>query len=293
MSYKYIIYEKEGNIARIILNKPDMLNAMTFIGDKETAVDSGEIWAAYDEVAEDDDVKVVIIKGAGRAFCVGHDLTKVGFVYGFGTKKDDRRPSQRIRLNMDRRCVLENHMKLVLNPKITIAQIHGYASGSGAVIFMMGSDIAITSEDAKIGFSEQRLGFGGSGTTLGLLIYHVGLKRALDLVLTGRLISGEEAARIGLATKAVPADKLEEEVEKVAQAMALLPRDGIAIGKATRHLIYDRLGITGDFIQAYISHTMFTNLRWESDEYNFFKERRDKGARAGFHGRDERYKGLV
>jgi enoyl-CoA hydratase len=51
--------------------------------------------------------------------------------------------------------------------------------------------------------------------------------------------------------------------------------------------------MTGDFIQAYISHTMFTNLRWEPDEYNFFKERRDKGAKAGFHGRDERYGGLV
>jgi enoyl-CoA hydratase len=125
------------------------------------------------------------------------------------------------------------------------------------------------------------------------LIYHVGLKRALDLILTGRLISGKEAAEMGLATKSVPADMLEEETEKVAQAMALLPRDGIAIGKATRHLIYDRLGMTGDFIQAYISHTMFTNLRWEPDEYNFFKVRRDQGAKAGFHGRDERYAGLV
>ena len=292
MDYKYVIYEKEGNIARITLNKPEMLNAMTFIGSKEATEDANELWAAYDEAAEDDDVKVVILKGAGRAFCVGHDLSKVGFVYGFGKQSGERRPSQRIRLNMDKRSN-DNAMKLLLHPKITIAQVHGYASGSGAVIFMMASDMAITSEDAKIGFTEQRLGFAGSGTTTALLIYHVGLKRALDLILTGRLISGEEAAKIGLATKAVPADKLEEEVEKVAKAMALLPRDGIAIGKATRHLIYDRLGLTGDFIQAYISHTMFTNLRWEPDEYNFFKERRDKGAKVGFHERDKRYTGLV
>jgi len=292
MSYKYIIYEKEGNIARITLNKPDKLNAMTFIGNKEATEDTNELWAAYDEAAEDDDVKVVIIKGAGRAFCVGHDLTKVGFVYGFGIKSDDRRPSQRIRLSYDK-ASYDKTVKLLLHPKITIAQTHGYVSGSGAVVFIMGSDIAITSDDAQIGFTEQRLGFAGSGTSTALLIYHVGLKRALDLILSGRLISGAEAAQMGLVTKAVPADKLEEETEKVAQAMALLPRDGIAIGKATRHLIYDRLGMTGDFIQAYISHTMFTNLRWESDEYNFFKERRDKGAKAGFHGRDERYSGLV
>jgi enoyl-CoA hydratase len=292
MSYKYILYEKEGNIARITLNKPDVLNAMTFIGHKSQTEDTNEVWAAYDEAAEDDDVKVVIIKGAGRAFCVGHDLTKVGFVYGFGTQTQDRKPSQRIRLDYDRRTH-DTGVKLLHHPKITIAQTHGYVSGSGATMFMLASDIAITSDDAQIGFTEQRLGFAGSGTLTAILIYHVGLKRALDLILSGRLISGEEAAKIGMATKSVPADKLEDETEKVAQAMALLPRDGIAIGKATRHLVYDRLGLTGDFIQAYISHTMFTNLRWEPDEYNFFKERRDKGAKAGFHGRDERYKGLI
>ena len=80
---------------------------------------------------------------------------------------------------------------------------------------------------------------------------------------------------------------------KLAKAMTLLPRDGFAIGKATRHLIYDRLGLLSDFIPAYISHTLFTNLRWEPDEYNFFKERREKGAREAFHKRDERYSGLV
>ena len=172
MSYKYIIYEKEGNIARITLNKPDVLNAMTFIGSKEATVDTDEVWAAYDEAAADDDVKVVIIKGAGRAFCVGHDLTKVGFVYGFGTKSDDRKPSQRIRLNYDRKT-LDNGLKLLHHPKITISQTHGYVSGSGATLFMMGSDIAITSDDAQIGFTEQRLGFAGSGTITAILIYRI------------------------------------------------------------------------------------------------------------------------
>jgi enoyl-CoA hydratase len=139
------------------------------------------------------------------------------------------------------------------------------------------------------------LGFSGSGV-LGIthLIYHVGMKRALELLLTGKVITGKEAAAIGLVNKAVPADKLDEETMKYAKAMTLLPRDGIAIGKATRHLIYDRIGLISDFIPAYISHTLFTNVRWEDDEYNFFKERRDKGsAKEAFHKRDERYKGLV
>ena len=81
------IYEKEGNVARIIFNRPDKLNALNLIGESE---ESQEFYFCLEETAEDDDIKVVIIKGKGRAFNVGHDLTKVGFVYGFGTKKDDR-----------------------------------------------------------------------------------------------------------------------------------------------------------------------------------------------------------
>jgi enoyl-CoA hydratase len=73
--------------------------------------------------------------------------------------------------------------------------------------------------------------------------------------------------------------------------MCLLPRDGIAIGKATRRLIFEGWGLTNSLQD--ITHTMFTNLRWEADEYNFFKERRDKGVKEGFKGRDERFKGKV
>ena len=96
---KYTIYEKDGNIARVTLNKPDKLNALNMLGETE---ETTEMYTCLKEAADDDDVKVVIFKGKGRAFSVGHDLTKVGFVYGFGTKKDDRKPSQRIRLDMDR-----------------------------------------------------------------------------------------------------------------------------------------------------------------------------------------------
>jgi len=290
MNYKYIIYEKEGNIARLTFNKPEKMNTYTFIGRGE---DAAEIYDALDDAAEDDDIKVVILKGAGRAFSAGHDLTKVGFIYGFGTKSEDRRPSQRIRLSMDKVGFADDFKKLFLHPKITIAQIHGYCVGGG-LLFVQFCDMAIAAEDAQIGHTEQRLGFAGSGVpNITHLIMTIGLKRALDLLLTGRLVDGKEAETIGLVNRAVPADKLGEETDKLAKALALLPRDGIAIGKATRHLIYERLGLIDSFTHGYITHTMFTNLRWEPDEYNFFKERRDKGAKTGFHGRDERYAGLV
>jgi len=287
---KDTIYEREGNIARIILNRPDILNALNMIGKGD---ETDEFYQCLDAAAEDDDVKVVIMKGRGRAFTVGHDLTKVGFLYGFGTSSKERRPSQRIRLNMDRDADVNGILRIFLHPKVTICQCHGYCYGGGTY-FPLHSDLAIAAEDAQFGCPEQRLGFSGCGVPgITHMIFTIGLKRTLDLILTGRSVSGKEAAEIGLVNKAVPIDKLEEEVEKLAQAICLLPRDGIAIGKATRHLIYDRLGLTGDYIPAYISHTFFTNLRWEPDEYNFFKERRDKGAKAGFHGRDERFQGLV
>jgi len=290
MDYRYVIYEKEGNVARVILNKPDQLNALDSMGFGE---DAQEYYSALNEAAEDDDVKVVILKGRGRAFSVGQNLGRSGFIYGFGTKSGERRPSQRIRLELDRKAGARDMMNLFLHPKITIAQAHGYCF-AGGVYLLLSCDLAIAAEDAQFALTEQRLGFAGSGVNhITHLILTIGLKRALEMLLTGKRISGAEAAEMGLVNNAVPPDKLEEEVEKLAKAITLLPRDGIAIGKATRHLIYDRLGLISGYIPGYVSHALFTNLRWEDDEYNFFKERRDKGTRAGFHGRDERFAGLV
>jgi enoyl-CoA hydratase len=208
-----------------------------------------------------------------------------------GTKSEDKRPNQRIRLWKDR--AKDTFLNLFLNPKITIAQAHGPCIGGG-VYLLLTSDLAVVSDDCQLGFTEQRLGFSGSGIpVIPLLLYTVGLKKGLDILLTGRVFNGKEAEEMGLVNKSVPADKLDEEVNKLAKAMTLLPRDGIAVGKATRHLIYDSMGLTGGFTLGYSSHTLFTNLRWEADEYNFFRERRDKGTKTGFKARDERYSGLV
>lgn len=291
MDYQYVIYEKEGNIVRLTLNRPEKLNAFDFPRQGGLLDD---FYAALAEAEDDDEVKVIVIKGAGRAFCAGHDLNTVGFVYGMGTgKPDERRASQRARLNVDRNWIWNHHLRLFYCPKVTIAQVHGYCIGEGLML-VEECDLAVAAEDAQIGHTEQRLGFAGSGVSTMLhLMLQVGMKRARELLLTGRLLSGREAADIGLVNKAVPAEGLEEEVETLAKAICLLPADGIAIGKAFTHLAYDTLGLTSSFIQGYIGHTLFTNLRWEPEEYNFFKERRGKGTRLGFHGRDARYTGMV
>jgi len=285
MSYKYVIYEKDGEIATITLNRPEKLNVMDFPGDGGIMDDFS---AALDEASNDDDLKVLIIKGAGRAFCAGHDLERIYKVYEEWDKEPGkRRPSQRARLLTDRRW-LEVHQKLLLHPRVTIAQVHGHCIGEGAAIAEM-CDISVVSEDAHISHAEQRLGFAGSGINLIPLFQTVGYKKARWMCLTGEAISGIEAERIGWATKAVPPDKLDEEVKKIAKQVTLLPKDGIAIGKVSNHMILDILGLTAGWLQGYMTHTLFTNLRYEPGEFIFVKDRKDKGARAGFHKRDERY----
>lgn len=285
MAYKFIIYETEGEIARITLNRPDKLNVMDFAGDGGIY---DEFLSSLDAAADDDEIKVVIIKGAGRSFCAGHDLDRIYRVYEEQDEEPGkRRPSIRARLKVDRKW-LEGHHKILLLPKITITQVHGHCVGEGALI-AENSDIAIVADDAHISHSEQRLGFAGSGVNLMPLYQMLGYKRARWMALSGDAINGKEAEKIGWATKSVPFEKLEEEVEGIAKRMTLLPRDGIAIGKASNHLICDTLGLTNGLINAIMSHTLFTNLRFEPGEYNFVKKRKNEGTREGIHQRDDRY----
>ena len=291
MSSETLIYEKEdfeeGSMVTITMNKPETLNALNIEF-------SREIDDAFTEVEQDDDVKVVVIKGAGKAFSAGYDLGRVYFVYGGGTGKPEdktRRPSQRSRLAYDR-WRSESLRRIFLLDKITIAQVHGYCIGGGLYMSLC-CDMTIAAEDAKIGHSEQRLGFSGTMYVFPIEVALIGQKRARELLLTGKLIDGKEAERIGLVNQVVPADQLEAETRKLARSMTLLPRDGIAIGKATARLAYDSMGLSSAFGQGYIGHTLFTNIRYEPGEFNFIKRRRDVGMREAFKERDARYKGLI
>lgn len=291
MSSETLIYEKEdfeeGSMVTITMNKPETLNALNIEF-------SREIDDAFTEVEHDDDVKVVVIKGAGKAFSAGYDLGRVYFVYGGGTGKPEdksRRPSQRSRLAYDR-WRSESLRRIFLLDKITIAQVHGYCIGGGLYMSLC-CDMTIAAEDAKIGHSEQRLGFSGTMYVFPIEVALIGQKRARELLLTGKLIDGTEAERIGLVNQVVPADQLEAETRKLARSMTLLPRDGIAIGKATARLAYDSMGLSSAFGQGYMGHTLFTNIRYEPGEFNFIKRRRDVGMREAFKERDARYKGLI
>lgn len=290
MQYKTIIYAKEefseGAVATITMNRPEKLNAM----DVQLTED---MMAGLTQAEEDDDVKAIILKGAGPSFSAGYDLQRVYYVYGGGTGKPEdttRRPSQRSRFRYDR-WRSETLRRIFTCQKVTIAQVHGHCVGGGLYASLC-CDLTIAAEDALIGHSEQRLGFAGTMYVLPIEIMLIGQKKARELLLTGKLLDGREAERIGLINKAVPADKLEEETMKLAKSITLMPRDGLAIGKVFSNLAYDTLGMMSSFTQGYIGHSFFTNSRFEPGEFNFLKARRDKGVKNSFIERDKRYEGL-
>ncbi len=277
-----VIYERSGYVARITLNDPETMNT----GVKD-------FWKALTVVEEADDIKVLIIRGAGRALAAGAPLHEVGFVYGWKAPKPGAkapRPPIRPPLKFDRKLFYECAQKLLLFPKITGVQAHGYLLGASMDMYLL-CDFIVGAEDCQFGEIEVRLGMPNL-TITPIMILRCGLTNALDLCLTGRLLDGKEAARIGLINRAVPADKLEAEVNRYAEGFARFPFDGIAMGKVSKQVVYDNLGITTGLTNHFLMHTMGTNIHFEEDEFNFFKARRDLGVRDAIHARNKFYEQL-
>ena len=195
MAEDQILYQKEGGIAIITLNRPEKLNACTFYMYRRLA----EI---QEEIKNDDTVRVVVLTGAGRGFCAGADLS--GPESGLGESTE--RPS-RIRI---KHSTLDRNIGwgFINIPKITIAAINGPAVGVGAE-YTLHCDIRIASESARWGQVFVRRGWvpdTGAGTYL--LSRIVGLANALDLVCSGDIIEAPEMLRIGLVSKVVPNTQL-------------------------------------------------------------------------------------
>jgi len=286
MEYETVLYNKEGQVAYITLNRPERLNAVS----PELIRD----WSAAMTEAEDDgDVKVIVFKGAGRAFSAGADLTGVGFVYGMKEPKPGEKGGRvplRVKLKFDRNLFLEFHRKVLLCPKLTIAQMHEYCLGIAFNIVLL-CDLLLASDDCKVGHVEERLGQGGM-TISPIMVLRCGLTRAMDLCLTGKMITGKQAADYNLINRAVPKEILDDEVRELANGLALYPKDGIAIGKAARHMLYQTMGVEKGLVDHFIMHTLQTNKVYDQGEFNFFKQRRDKGVREAAHDKHDLFKAL-
>jgi enoyl-CoA hydratase len=282
IEFKDIILEKSGYVARITLNDPETMNT----GVKD-------FWKALDVVKEAEDIKVLVIKGAGRALAAGAPLNEVGFVYGWKAPKTGEKAPKtpiRTRLKFDRNLFYECAQKLLFFPKITVVQAHGFLLGASMDMYML-CDFIVGAEDCKFGEIEVRLGI-PQMTLTPIMILRVGLTHALDMCLTGRMMDGKEAEKIGLINRAVPADKLEEEVNRYAEGFSKFPFDGIALGKTSKQMVYDIMGITSGLSNHFLAHTMGTNIHFEEDEFNFFKARRDMGVRDAIHARNKLYEQL-
>jgi enoyl-CoA hydratase/carnithine racemase len=209
---KSFLYEQHDGIATITLNRPERLNAITF----EVYRELTDLIAA---LRDDKEVRVVVITGAGRAFCSGGDVRDIiGELQG----RDAAGLLEFTRLT----CELIHNMRAL--PKPIIASINGTTAGAGACI-ALASDIRIAAEEAKIAFVFVKVGLAGTdmGATY-LLPRIVGLSKATELLMTGDFISAAEAERVGLYNRVVPRDQLETVTREFAAKLAHGPALGLA-----------------------------------------------------------------
>ncbi len=273
--------EEEPKVTYLTLNRPEKNNAIS-IGEEEM---TGDIKKAMWEINHDDDCNVVVFRGAGKNFCAGFDLSMVYRVYG----GDPRfKPSERIRLQTDQDQLYGFPQAILDCNKITIVQCHGWCIEAGLYIVKC-ADIAIAADTARFSQRGQRLAFGGLPTLpLELLMGHT--KKIVEAIITGRTISGKESEEEGYVTKAVPEAELESEVQNLARAIALLPRDAVVMGKVARRHMLERLGVTS-LKEVITYHTLCTNLKYEDDEKElmFIRDREGMGEKAAFHKMHEKY----
>jgi enoyl-CoA hydratase len=234
-AFENIIYEVERGRARITLNRPEKLNALS--QPLQTELNEA-LWEADNHRA----VHCVILKGAGRAFSAGYDLTGAGYTNqvsrvhspdneyrGYSSIDDDAWQLERMqRLRM---VLFDMH-------KPSIAQVHGYCLAGGTDIALL-CDMIVAAEDARFGFPPAR--------DLGALpnnmwLYHVGPQWAKRLTMTGDTVTGKEAQQIGLVMKAVPKEHLEHEVEQLADRLAMIDPDLLSANKRIINMGLELMG---------------------------------------------------
>jgi len=234
MTYETLLYETDGPLATITLNRPERLNTIV-------PPLPEELEQAVTEANRDPGVRVIVLRGAGRAFCAGFDFS--GDLRHF---KDVLYTEGRWDPGKDLLAAtsafaapVPKFMSLWRSPKPVIAQVHGWCVGGGSDMALC-ADIVVASEDAQIGTPYSRVW----GCYLsGIWIYRLGLTRTKWHALTGEPLSGKAAAAIGLINKAVPFAKLEGEVLRQAKRLAGLPPPQLAAMKLIVNQAYENMGL--------------------------------------------------
>jgi enoyl-CoA hydratase len=234
LTYETLHYEAGPDaVATITLNRPQTLNTIV-------PPMPQELVAAVHAATADERVRVIVLRGAGRAFCAGFDFGG-GFHHWDADLTSDGRwdPGKDFAAATAPGGAVPSFMCLWRTPKPVIAQVHGWCVGGGSDLALC-ADIVIASEDARIGTPYARMW--GCYLT-GMWLYRLGLTKAKEYALTGKPLSGTEAADIGLVNAAVPFEQLEREVRERALQLAQLPPSQLAAMKLIVNQAYENMGL--------------------------------------------------
>jgi len=267
-----VLYEKDGRIGRITLDRPDVMNAI----DDDLPV---QLEAAVTEADADPDVHVMVLSGNGPAFCAGYDLA----YYAEGESQNQvvqDMPWDPIKDYAFMWRNTQHFMSLWRAMKPVLCKVHGYAVAGGSDIALC-ADMTIMGETAEIGYMPARVW--GTPTTA-MWVYRLGAEKAKRMLFTGDRVSGREAEAMGLVLKAVPDDQLDQEVEAMAGRMASVPINQLAMQKMVINQAIEASGM----METQRLATIFDGISRHSPEGMNFKQRvEDVGWKQAVHERDE------
>lgn len=283
--YDNLIIDRVGTderVGRITLNRPEKLNALS----QELLF---EFWDALHDMEADHSIRTIIVRGAGRAFSAGYDLTPTrggsDAVVRRHKSVDDkgRRLLMGIRTGMQQ--ITDIHMYFWNMAKITIAQVHGYAIAGGCELAMM-ADLVVAADDAQLGHPGLRgLGTSRTGVIWPLVI---GMRKAKELYYTGENVTGAEAEEMGMINYSWPGDELDDRCIALADRISIMSADHLAILKLNMNRFYENMGI-------YSSVRSSTDLdaagQFTEFSYQYQDHMREDGLKGALAWRDGPYRG--
>jgi enoyl-CoA hydratase len=240
-----------------------------------------EFEAAMNLASRDPGVKVVVMRGAGRAFCAGYHFGG-GFRHWDDSITTDGRwdPGRDFAFaTAPALAPTQKFMSMWRSPKPVIAQVHGWCVGGGSDTALC-ADLVIASEDARIGTPYSRM---WGAYLSGMWLYRLGLTKAKEYALTGKPLSGREAAEVGLINKAVPFADLEAEVRRTAEQLASIPASQLAAMKLIVNQAYENMGLASTQTLGPILDGLMRNT---PDALAFIGLAQDQGVRSAIAGRD-------
>jgi enoyl-CoA hydratase/carnithine racemase len=274
--------DREAGIARLTLANPERRNAY------DPAM-RDELARHLDDLAVDDAVKVVLLRGEGGVFSTGADMGNAYSWYGDGTAPSEgkrRRPSQRRRLSVDR-STFDFYHEFLGYPKATVAEVRGYALGGGFELALM-ADISVVAGDTVIGIPATRF-LGPALGSLHMFFHRLGPTLVRRLLLTGDTIPASDIAHLGIFTEVVDDDRVEARADWFARKIAKMPADGIVIAKEAFRLVEQLQAYQGEEVLSYMVHAYGTNLQFDEGDFNFVKTRAQHGVKRAFQLRDEHF----